>query len=294
MLFEIANLPYILLTAGAIVAISAVIPLLEKQGSLDSFKSRPVGDGQHGTARWATPQEIRDAYLQVPFTPQLWRKGQNLPKAQGLVVGSLVQRKKTIALIDPGDVHCLMIGASGVGKTAHYLYPNLEYACASGISFLVTDTKGDVYRNYGAIAQGCYGYQVSVIDLRNPTRSDGANMLHLVSKYAAQVKKDPDNLRARAKMEKYAKITAKTIIQAGGESNYGQNAYFYDAAEGLLASVILLVAEFFPQKSSILCRYSNSCRICWLPARRKGKTSFSCWWSSCRRSTKPDGWRELR
>ena len=42
MLFEIANLPYILLTAGAIVAIFAVIPLLEKQGSLDSFKSRPV------------------------------------------------------------------------------------------------------------------------------------------------------------------------------------------------------------------------------------------------------------
>lgn len=34
MLFEIANLPYILLTAGAIVAIFAVIPLLEKQGSL--------------------------------------------------------------------------------------------------------------------------------------------------------------------------------------------------------------------------------------------------------------------
>ena len=44
MLFEIANLPDILLTAGAIVAIFAVIPLLEKQGSLDSFKSRPVGD----------------------------------------------------------------------------------------------------------------------------------------------------------------------------------------------------------------------------------------------------------
>ena len=28
-------------------------------------------------------------------------------------------------------IHCLMIGASGVGKTAFFLYPNLEYACAS-------------------------------------------------------------------------------------------------------------------------------------------------------------------
>ena len=76
-----------------------------------------------------------------------------------------------------------MIGASGVGKTAFYLYPNLEYACASGMSFLVTDTKGDVYRSYGSVAKDCYGYSVAVIDLRNPTRSDGNNMLHLVNKY---------------------------------------------------------------------------------------------------------------
>ena len=246
--FDFSTLPYILLTAAVIVAVFAILPFLARQGSLDSFKSRPVGDGQHGTARWATPKEIHDAYLPVPFLPQQWRQNRQLPEKQGLVVGSQVRGKKTTALVDPSDVHCLMIGASGVGKTAHYLYPNLEYACASGVSFLVTDTKGDVYRNYGTIAKECYGYQVSVIDLRNPTRSDGANMLHLVSKYAKRVQENPKDLRARAKMEKYAKICAKTIIQMDGEQNYGQNAYFYDAAEGLLTSLILLVTEFFPQE----------------------------------------------
>ena len=50
-----------------------------------------------------------------------------------------------------------MIGASGVGKTAFFLYPNLEYACASGMSFFASDTKGDLARNYGAIARDCYG-----------------------------------------------------------------------------------------------------------------------------------------
>ena len=68
------------------------------------------------------------------------------------------------ALVDTDDVHCMMIGASGVGKTAFFLYPNLEYACASGMSFLTTDTKGDLYRNYGAIARDYYGYHVAVID----------------------------------------------------------------------------------------------------------------------------------
>ena len=55
----------------------------------------------------------------------------------------------------------LMIGASGVGKTAYFLYPNLEYACASGMSFLALDTKGDLARNYGAIARDIYGYWIS-------------------------------------------------------------------------------------------------------------------------------------
>ncbi len=147
--------------------------------------------------------------------------------------------------MDTGDVHTLMIGAAGVGKTAFFLYPNIEFACASGMSFLQTDTKGDVARNYGNIAKNCYGYNVSVLDLRNPTRSDENNILHLVNKYMDLYLQDNTNLSAKAKAEKYAKITAKTIINiGGGDGNYGQNAFFYDAAEGLLASVILLLAEF--------------------------------------------------
>ena len=273
-LFDFSTLPYILLTAAVIVAVFAILPFLARQGSLDSFKSRPVGDGQHGTARWATPKEIHDTYLPVPFLPQQWRQNRHLPEKQGLVVGSQVRGKKTTALIDPSDVHCLMIGASGVGKTAHYLYPNLEYACASGVSFLVTDTKGDVYRNYGTIAKECYGYQVSVIDLRNPTRSDGANMLHLVSKYAKLVQENPKDLRARAKMEKYAKICAKTIIQMDGEQNYGQNAYFYDAAEGLLTSLILLVTEFFPQEKQHIVSVFKLLQDLLAPSKVKGKSQF--------------------
>ena len=43
------------------------------------------------------------------------------------------------------------------------------------------------------------------------------------------------------------KIIAKTIVNPiGDDSNRGQNAYFYEAAEGLLCSVILLLSEFLP------------------------------------------------
>ena len=222
-----------------------IIVASSRQGSLNNIKLQTVGNGQHGTARWATPAEIRRTYAQVPFQPQKWRKGENLPTKQGLIVGS-AEGQDLKVLVDCDDIHCLMIGASGVGKTAFFLYPNIEYACASGMSYFAMDTKGDLARNYGTIAKKYYGYRISVIDLRNPTRSDGNNLLTLINRYMDLARKDADDLAARAKAEKYAKILSKSIINPDTESSYGQNAYFYDAAEGLLTAVVLLLSEYLP------------------------------------------------
>ncbi len=231
---------------SVIFTLLAVLVYCSNNYSLNGIKKKTVGQGQYGTARFSTKAEIKKTYTKIPFDVENWRKGKNLPKVQGTVVGCRTKGKRTYALIDEGDVHTLMVGAAGIGKTAFFLYPNIEAACASGMSFLQTDLKGDVVRNYGTIAKKYYGYNVSVIDLRNPTRSDENNMLHLVNKYMDIYKSDKTNLQAKAKAEKYAKITAKTIINIGGGdySSMGQNAFFYDASEGLLASLILLIAEF--------------------------------------------------
>ena len=130
--------------------------------TLNGIKSKTVGDGQHGVARFLTPKEIKKTYSQVPYDVKHWREGKNLPAEQGLVVGSLSGNGAVTGLVDISDVHCLMIGAAGVGKTAFFLYPNLEYACASGMSFITTDTKGDLARNYGAIAKEDYGYNIEI------------------------------------------------------------------------------------------------------------------------------------
>ena len=226
------------------IAFIVLVNLLDNK-SLNGIKSKRIGNGQYGTAHWASKTEIKKAFASLPFEPEKWRKGKNLPTVQGTIIGCRGTDKNTVAMIDERDVHTLMIGAAGIGKTAYFLYPNLEFACASGMSFISTDTKGDVFRNYGTIAKKYYGYNVSVLDLRNPTRSDENNILHLVNKYMDLYLYDKNNLSAKAKAEKYAKITAKTIIDIGGGSTEsGANAYFYDAAEGLLASVIMLLAEF--------------------------------------------------
>lgn len=290
------NIWPLILLGGGLLAFLLAVSFLSKNYSLNNFKSKTVGDGQHGTARWATPREISKKYRTVPFRPRRWRKGEELPTEQGLVLGSVGGRnhksrggfllkisrrlleklrrpvegkrktkkkskalskvKKMIeeqrdirALVDSDDVHCLMIGASGVGKTAFFLYPNLEYTCACGMSYLALDTKGDLARNYGCIASKYYGYQVTVIDLRNPTCSDGFNFMTLVNHYMDRAKRDPNDLTAKAKAENYAKILAKTIISPEGSSQYGDNAFFYESAEGVLAAIVMLLAEFIlPEK----------------------------------------------
>ena len=241
-----------LIVVGVVIVLFIVLlSVLTNNYSLNGIKSKTVGDGQHGTARWATTQEVKKTFANVPFDVASWREGKNLPEVQGLILGSTQRGKQLNALVDRDDVHCLMIGASGVGKTAFFLYPNLEFACASGMSYLALDTKGDLARNYGTIAKKYYGYHVSVIDLRNPTRSDGSNLLTLINRYMDIAREHPDNLAARAKAEKYAKILAKTIVNPGGDDqDRGQNAFFYDAAEGLLTSVILLLAEYVPLDST--------------------------------------------
>ena len=280
-----SNVTSLIIVGAIMFGILGGVTLLSHIYNLNGIKLKTVGDGQHGTARWATNAEIKRTYQHLLFTPERWRKQaqkgktptttEGKPLPQGIVVGRTGKAGKTTVMVDTDDVHALMIGAAGVGKTAYWLYPCIEYACASGMSFLSTDTKGDVMRNYGTIAKEYYGYQISVIDLRNPTRSNGNNLLHLVNKYMDLYQKNPNELTYKAKAEKYAKIISKTIILSGADaSSFGQNAYFYDAAEGLLTATILLVAEFCsPEKRHIVSVFKIIQELL-APSQKKGKNQF--------------------
>ena len=169
------------LVFGALVAIAA----FSNQGQPGQHQEQ--GRGRRPAAPPAGPR-YRGGAENLPLRPLQPRavaEGGATSGRRGLVLGCIrnpprrSSRVKTIhplipeALpqVDPGqtdDIHCLMIAASGVGKTAYFLYPNLEYACASGMSFFASDTKGDLARNYRAIARDRYGYQVAVVDLGTP------------------------------------------------------------------------------------------------------------------------------
>lgn len=144
---------FIALCTGLLVFL-LVVSVVSKNYSLNRIKSKTVGDGQHGTARWATLKEIGKTYAHIPFDVAHWRKGERLPQKQGVVVGSMGGGKKEQRRI------------AALGRTA------VRYV---------------------------------------------------------------------------KRILSNTIINpSGDESIYGQNSYFYQAAEGVLTATILLLAEHLP------------------------------------------------
>ena len=76
-----------LIIAGMLmIGILGAVSYFSNNMTLNHIKSKTVGDGQHGTARWATSKEIMRIYQHVPFTPQKWRgqgkEGQTLHRQE--------------------------------------------------------------------------------------------------------------------------------------------------------------------------------------------------------------------
>ena len=164
----------------------------------------------------------------VPYEPQKWRTQPELrPTKPGFVLGSFQQGrhgKKITAWVDAGDSHAMMIASPGGGKTAYFLYPNIEYAMACGISFVTLDTKGDLYRNMATIGEKYYGYHTVVYDFRKPMESDTYNLMSLVNKYMYRYR-STGSVDDKARAEKQARMVAKSIITGGVDmANMGANS----------------------------------------------------------------------
>ena len=104
------NITLLIIVGVVMFAVLGGVTLIAHIYSLNGIKSRTVGDGQHGTARWASRSEIRKTYKHIPFTPEQWREqakagkppatpeGQPLP--QGIVVGC-TSPVSTMAVVFP-------------------------------------------------------------------------------------------------------------------------------------------------------------------------------------------------
>ena len=58
------------------------LSMMSHHYTLGNIKSRTVGDGQHGTARWATDKEIRQTYAMYPSRSESGAKDRISPRSR--------------------------------------------------------------------------------------------------------------------------------------------------------------------------------------------------------------------
>lgn len=97
----------LILVAAGMFAIIGGITLISHIYNLNEIKSKTVGDGQHGTARFSTKGELRKIYKFIPYEPRVWRKQAKKGKLklpQGVILG--VKKKKGV------DYRCFLLSST--------------------------------------------------------------------------------------------------------------------------------------------------------------------------------------
>lgn len=140
-----------LIAGGVVVALIGLIVLYQVT------KRRNTRPGEeHGSARWAKPKEF------APFTDKDPAQRLQLTATEGLSLDSRkTQRNNNV----------LVIGASGSGKSRHYVIPNISRL---DTSFAITDPKGELRRETSSTLKS-RGYVVKCFNLVDLAESDGFN-----------------------------------------------------------------------------------------------------------------------
>ncbi|MDI6710482.1 MAG: type IV secretory system conjugative DNA transfer family protein [Bacillota bacterium] len=171
-------------------------------------EGKPAGarDDTHGSARWAEKRDLRRIGA-FGFGP-----GIMLGKLDGRPVrvppeAELIRRRVWM------NRHVLVVGPPGRGKSRAYVRPNIFTAVREGLSFVVTDPKGELYRDFAAWLPQV-GYGVKVYNLQNMGASDRWNPL--------------DEIRTPLDAEVFAAVV---IMATDDEQGAKKGDPFWDRAE---------------------------------------------------------------
>ena len=96
------------------------LAFLSQHYTLDNIKSKTVGDGQYGTARWGNQKDI------APFINGDFAQNILLTDTERLTLGQIADPEKRNV-----NLNVLVLGGSGSGKTRYHIKPNLLQMNAS-------------------------------------------------------------------------------------------------------------------------------------------------------------------
>lgn len=216
---EISGSTYILkyFVNTAIVLTLAYLVILYKYSEVkkDDYK-----DIEHGSSDWADEKEIYSKFTQ----------NQGIILAEKIAINIDTKVK--------GNKNVLVIGNTGSGKSAGFVMPNVMQNLGS---YVFTDPKGELF-DYSAKYYESQGYDIKVLNLKNPKNSDGYNPV------------------VNAESDIDLDIIARTIVLGQQDGGGSDEPYFTDNAQVLLKSLIRFLKETRPESEQNLTSCANLVR----------------------------------
>ena len=124
---------------------------------------------EKGYSRWCKEKEMKKAY-------KIFEVGvKDVTASAGGVV--FINNGKRM-WVDDSENHTLVIGVTGSGKTTAVVDPLIYSLCKHGESMVITDPKGEIYKNHAELLKA-RGYKIVVLNFRDPTRGNAWNPLTL-------------------------------------------------------------------------------------------------------------------
>lgn len=191
------------------------------------------GDQTYGNAKFLRPDEYVDA-AQI----------RKLEDCKGIIVGQLKDNAEECVDFNPyeGRIngHMLAIGRSGGGKTFTFVLSYVFQTVKRRHSLIITDPKGDLYMQCAGYLRD-NGYVVRTLNLKNPDKSDGWDLLAAL---------------AGPRLEENVAIFSHTLAVNMSDSEGG---IYVEAGEALINALILktmLDPTLKPEERKITTAYN--------------------------------------
>lgn len=176
---------------------------------------------EKGYSRWLKEKEMKKAY-------KVYKVGVKDPDAS--VAGVVFINDGKNMWVDDSELHTLVIGVTGSGKTTAVVDPLIYSLCKNKESMIFTDPKGEIYKNHAELLKA-RGYNIVVLNFRDPGLGNAWNPLTL-----------PYKLYKEGNVDKAIELVddvANNIVKDKGGNNdpFWQNSsadYFSGCTLGLL------------------------------------------------------------
>lgn len=134
--------------------------------------------------------------------------------------------------VDPDDTHTLVYGATGSLKTRSVVMPTIKLLGIAGESMIINDAKGELYsRLAGELCE--LGYQIVVINLREPSGGNCWNPLHI-----------PYQFYKNGDIDRACEFVNDIACNLTKEAYAAQDPFWDNSAADLTFALILLLFKY--------------------------------------------------